>query len=76
MFGGFSLLEGVFNTLMLNELWCYNFAENKWKYLQTTGEIPKGVLWNSTILYGNYIVVFGGTGYYPYFYGPSLLKKY
>ncbi|CAL8108227.1 unnamed protein product [Orchesella dallaii] len=56
------ILQGRHTQRLFKELWCYNFAEGQWKYLPTAGKAPKEVASHSAILYGNFLIVFGGTG--------------
>lgn len=64
-FGGYSktnsMISGVQHNLY-EELWCFNFAESRWKLLPTTGDAPKELASHCAVLYGNYLHVFGGTG--------------
>ncbi|CAF0839649.1 unnamed protein product [Brachionus calyciflorus] len=54
----------VNDSPLFPELWRFNFATRRWCLLETTGDIPdKYVASHSTILHGNSIVVFGGTGF-------------
>ncbi|ODN03958.1 Kelch domain-containing protein 10 [Orchesella cincta] len=54
--------QDITRTKLFKELWCYNFAKQQWKLLPTTGEVPNEAASHAAILYGNYFVVFGGTG--------------
>ncbi|CAG03406.1 unnamed protein product, partial [Tetraodon nigroviridis] len=47
---------------LFRELWRYHFATATWQQLRTEGYIPTELASMSTILHGNNLLVFGGTG--------------
>lgn len=62
-FGGYLKTDLEDNEHRLfEELWCFNFAERRWKLLPTTGTAPQELASHCAGLYGNYLHIFGGTG--------------
>jgi N-acetylneuraminic acid mutarotase len=52
---------GYCNTLFLNELHEFDFTTFSWKKLQPIGDIPCGRFGHSSVIYKDYMYVFGGT---------------
>ncbi|CAL8111185.1 unnamed protein product [Orchesella dallaii] len=63
-YGGYLRTEslGAVEQRLFEELWCFNFAEERWKFLPAVGNTHTEVASHCAILYGNFLHVFGGTG--------------
>lgn len=48
---------------LFRELWCFNISTSKWSLIKCRGDIPAEAASPSALIDGNFLLIFGGTGF-------------